>query len=413
MTSHEMFDGRVQVYKRGGRFWQCAARIEGQRFRESTKEESLELAKQVAEDWYLELRGKLRAGLIKKKEHTFASAADEYLREMKVLTVGVRSPKYIAYMELRLNKHILPFFASKGLSEVTRGLVQSYRVKRAEETIERTGKQPARSTMQQEIVHIRQILKFAEGRGWIPFVPSLSADHMRQTKKGRRAWFSPEEYNQLVNATRRRITEGKRPGYRPKYEQMHDFVLFAANTGLRPDESWNLEFRDVSVEHDHATNKTILVIDVRGKTGVGYCKSTDKAVFPFERGRERRIKALRKAHPEASQRELEALLAKEKVFPTFERAMFNAILDEEGLKLDRDGQRRTAYSLRHTYICMRLMEGAPIHMLANNCRTSPQMIEEHYAAHIKDRLDASLLNVQRPKRLKRPSQSDRSDTAPM
>jgi hypothetical protein len=44
------------------------------------------------------------------------------------------------------------------------------------------------------------------------------------------------------------------------------------------------------------------------------------------------------------------------------------------------------------------MEGASIHMIANNCRTSVQMIEEHYASHIKDRLDAAAINVMRPKR---------------
>lgn len=37
---------------------------------------------------------------------------------------------------------------------------------------------------------------------------------------------------------------------------------------------------------------------------------------------------------------------------------FNA--NELDLKADRDGQARTAYSLRHTYICLRLMEGADI-----------------------------------------------------
>jgi hypothetical protein len=44
---------------------------------------------------------------------------------------------------------------------------------------------------------------------------------------------------------------------------------------------------------------------------------------------------------------------------------------------------------------MRLMEGANIHQVANNCRTSVQMIEEFYAAHIKDRLDARAINVRR------------------
>ena len=48
------------------------------------------------------------------------------------------------------------------------------------------------------------------------------------------------------------------------------------------------------------------------------------------------------------------------LFPKTHRDLFNIILDEEGLKLDREGRPRTAYSLRHTYICLRLMEGADI-----------------------------------------------------
>jgi integrase len=428
MTTHDMFDGRLQLYKRpGGRFWQCAARVGGARFRETTKEELLDRAKDVAEEWYLGLRGKLRNGEVVKDERTFRLAAQNYLREMKVLAVGLRSPKYLQVMELRFNRHLLPFFGDKPLSAINRGLVQAYRVKRAEETIERTkmadapGKPPARSTMTQEIVHIRQVLKWAEGMGWIPFVPDLNPPYKTQGKKGRRAWFSPEEYAQLYTATRRRTQDDKRRGWRHRYEDLHDFVLFMANTGLRPDEAMRLELRDVKIEYDPATKQTILVIDVRGKTGVGYCKSTFRAVHPFERLKQRRQLELELA--EAEKKELTAykwnallearrkieddlksgrraprhqLSPSTRVFPRYSRSVFNDVLREEGLKFDRDGQVRTAYSLRHTYISTRLMEGANVHQIANNCRTSVKMIEEFYAAHIKDRLDAAAINVQRP-----------------
>ena len=79
------------------------------------------------------------------------------------------------------------------------------------------------------------------------------------------------------------------------------------------------------------------------------------------------------------------------------RELFNTILDEEDLKFDREGNRRTAYSLRHTYICLRLMEGADIYQIAKNCRTSVEMIEKYYASHIKTSLDAAAINVRRAK----------------
>jgi integrase len=217
---------------------------------------------------------------------------------------------------------------------------------------------------------------------------------MTQGKRGRRAWFSPEEYKQLYTATRKRITDGGRPGWKSHYEDMHDYVLFMANTGLRPDEAARIEFRDVAIEHDPATEQTILVIDVRGKTGVGFCKSMPGAVEPFRRLKARREKELNDALPPNAERQ--QLKPTDRVFRKFNRDMFNQILREEGLKTDRDGKQRTAYSLRHTYISTRLMEGANIHQIANNCRTSVKMIEEFYASHIKDRIDAGAINMKRP-----------------
>jgi len=89
--------------------------------------------------------------------------------------------------------------------------------------------------------------------------------------------------------------------------------------------------------------------------------------------------------------------------------MFNAILDEEKLKFDREGQRRTAYSLRHTYICLRLMEGADIYQIAKNCRTSVEMIEKFYASHIKNRLDTAAINTRRPKPRKKAKKAETHD----
>ena len=60
-------------------------------------------------------------------------------------------------------------------------------------------------------------------------------------------------------------------------------MLFMANTGLRPDEAANLQHRDVEIVHDEDMDEEILVIEVRGKRGVGYCKSTANAVTPYKR----------------------------------------------------------------------------------------------------------------------------------
>jgi len=47
---------------------------------------------------------------------------------------------------------------------------------------------------------------------------------------------------------------------------------------------------------------------------------------------------------------------------------------------------------------MRLLDGAHAYELAKNCRTSVEMIEKHYAVHLKNYIDASLINVRKKKR---------------
>ncbi|MBL8711260.1 MAG: phage integrase SAM-like domain-containing protein [Alphaproteobacteria bacterium] len=384
--THQILGGLVSVYRRErSSYWQCAASVGGRQWRVSTKSDSIALAKDFAEDWYLELRGKARAGILNSGK-TFQAAAEKFLDEYPVITHGQRSETWVAQYDQKLKAIILPFLGEKYLSEITAGTIQDYRIWRSKNC--KTGKPPSRSTMHQEIVAIRQVLKTAQRHGWIDHVPDLSMPYKTAGKVAHRAWFSPEEYKKLYEATRERASKPLNNRWKEECENFHDYILFMVNTGLRPDEAAVLELRDVAVETDEATGERILVIEVRGKRGVGYCKSMPGAVLPFNRTVKRKQLAEK---PNGI------------VFGKPQRELLNNILDELELKFDRDGQRRTAYSLRHTYICMRLMEGADIYQVAKNCRTSVEMIEKFYASHIKNTLDASAINVrkEKPKRAKK------------
>lgn len=406
MKSVDILGGKVQLYRRGNnRNWHCCAYMNGKQHRVSSKLANFEDAKLFAEDWYLELRGKSRAGLLKPNEKTFAQAAKQFLKEYTAITDGERSEKWVESYEIRLRLHLLPFFGNLGLSEVTSGKVQDYRVMRAGQagrqpkngTANGKVKPPSRSTIHDEIVTVRQVLKTAVRQGWLAHLPDLSPPYKTQGKIVHRPWFSPSEYKHLYK-TSREFAKNMEGRYKWNAEQMHDYILFLGNTGLRPDEVGNLQFRDISIVKHGETGERILEIEVRGKRGVGYCKSMPGAVPVFER-----LKSRPKPGPHIRLRKDEAAPAptlpssNDILFPTNNLKMFNRILDIAGLKFDRDGQARTAYSLRHTYICLRLMEGADIYQIAKNCRTSVEMIEKFYAAHIKNTLDAGAINVRKSK----------------
>ncbi|NJM91890.1 MAG: site-specific integrase [Rhodospirillaceae bacterium] len=261
---------------------------------------------------------------------------------------------------------------------------------------------PARSTLHDEIVTLRLVLKTAIRHAWLSHLPDLSPPYRTQGKITRRPWFSPEEYKQLYTATREHTKNGL-PRFKWNAEQVHDYILFMANTGLRPDEANNLQHRDVTVVQDRDTGERILEIEVRGKRGIGFCKSMPGGVHPYQRLRAR-------AKPEVADGAPTHPQPTDPVFPANHKKQFNRILDLTGLKFDREGNRRAAYSLRHTYICMRLMEGADIYQIAKNCRTSVEMIEKYYASHIKTRINAAAVNIRKQKTKKKKAGTEtRSD----
>ena len=344
---YTILGGKVHVYRRpNSSCWQCSTYLAGRNRRRSTKEDTLSKAKEVAEDWYLQLRGKLRSGEIK-NERTFREASDQYLREYDIITQGQRSKHYVRGLHERSANHLVPFFGHLGLSEITSGKIQEYRIHRHEESVAKHGKPPAYNTMHQEIVALRQTLKTAIRQGWLDRLPDLSEPYRSSPKISHRAWFSPEEYKQLYEATRKRAHEPKQARFKWECEQLHDYVLFSANTGLRPDEARRLQFRDVTIVEDEASEQTILEIEVRGKRGVGYCKSMTRSrasvraaesqAPPFPCLRSERQDWTQHHSNQAEEWRLPK--PTDLIFPKWQRELFKTILEEENLRVDRDGRR--------------------------------------------------------------------------
>src|SRR5215831_12339265 len=191
MARHEILGGLVQLFKRTrSRYWQCSASYRGRQFRASTQEEDLPQAKQYAEDWFLEIRGKSRAGLIEKREPTVREAAEAFTQEYDIITEGEISPKWVEGHQSRLRLHLLPFFGDFGVSRVTQDSAQEYRIYRLtgkkpgeeappeevpsiESAPHKPRKPPALSTLHDEIGTLRLVMQTAVRKRWLSHVPDL------------------------------------------------------------------------------------------------------------------------------------------------------------------------------------------------------------------------------------------------
>ncbi len=67
------------------------------------------------------------------------------------------------------------------------------------------------------------------------------------------------------------------------------------------------------------------------------------------------------------------------LFNKHHREAFKRLLRDSGLYWDGYGRKRDFVSLRHSHICFRILAREPIFAIARSTRTSPLMIEQHYA----------------------------------
>jgi len=137
--------------------------------------------------------------------------SEHFLSEYEIMTRGERSKQHVKRQYLRSSVHLVPFFGNMDISKITTGKIVEYRIHRHQQAIAKCGKPLAYSTMNKEIVTLRQTLKTATRHGWLDWLPDFSEPYRLASKISYRARFSPEEYEKLCEATGKRALEPKKP----------------------------------------------------------------------------------------------------------------------------------------------------------------------------------------------------------
>lgn len=364
---------------------------------ESTGETDLEEAKRYALDKYDDLR--LRA---KKKEPVKQlTFHDLYLiwwaeKRGKLEAVhyvkGRKGPSQrINWYEKHSKRYWLPYFGSMKLDEMTQAFVHgywqwrmTYWARASDEERKRHGnhaKVPAKKSMDMEQSALREIFGWANAMDIVHRMPIIENPFARQgIPPNRRPSFSRNDYVQLQEYMRRWVRgEGKndeRVNSAHKYNRqlLKHYITWLAETGMRTGEALQLKHRHIKVGVS-PNGYPILEIEVPKTTKTGarlvrshyflhthyleLCKLTshtapDDWVFCNMDGKKN-----------------------EGFYKTLPK-----MLEEAGLLLDENGQRRSAYSFRHYYAEQRFRELGYVtntfDMLATNMGTGRTQLESHY-----------------------------------
>lgn len=242
-------------------------------------------------------------------------------------------------------------------------------------------KEASPSTLKREASFLRSVFKHAVRKRILKQgdVPKLELPKV-PTKK--RAAFTKDEYHKLLAVSQQRLSDvtGNRKLVYERY-LLHNFIVIAAETGMRPIELFNLNWGHVE-GLEEAIRKPLgeqeITIFAQGK-GKGPQRLVPKrsAISGFES-----LRNACKTHFGALP------TANDPVFRNFYgkrlgclNSSLNQLLDASDLMYNGVGEKRSTYSFRHSYATWQLQKNPPvdIYSLAINMRTRVEMIELWYS----------------------------------
>lgn len=377
VEQHKKRDGRLHIIRHeGSRIYLWRAYFDGRYYVKSTKETNLNTAIKLAEDAYDSLRFNHASGGAPIHDRTWDDATRGMLEEQKMrVALKERAQTHVRDYEVKL-KVLDRFFHGKPLHAITYDCLEKYKAWRIvdSQTKPRFFKNTVISmkTLHQDFIVIRQTLKFAKRKEWISGLPDQPQIQVKATA---RPWFSHEDYRKLLKVSTARIQRSREHNEKAARQELHDFIIFLAHTGVRIGEALGIRRKDVKMWEGNSRNeKDRCFIRVKGKTGLRECIGMFGAVRVADR-----IYKRRNLDPD------------DKLFPTHNVRQFVALLNEAKLRYNSEGQRRDFKSLRHTFIMFRLLEGVDVFLLATNCGTSVKIISHHYGSHLTARMKSDEL----------------------
>jgi integrase len=382
--------GEVVLYKRGDSTrWQARFKLKDLKWhRVATKHINIQYAAEVACEAYDRARF-LFAENIPISSKRFDVAADLAVEEMRrQLAADVGKSVYNDYITV-ITKYLIPYFGKYNINTIGYEELQAFGAWREK----LMGRKPVASTVTTHISAINRVYDVAIERGWIAQqqVPKIKNTGAKGTA---REAFSKSEYASLTSYMVKWCEKGHTDKTKQMRQLLRDYVLILANTGMRHGtEAANLKWKDVAFIKK--ADEYYLQLTVSGKRGRRSLIARHQTEVYLER--------LYKRQPHLAKfATLEKLLEKKINEPVFKLASgevtknlagtFRVLMKESGLDKDREvKQKRTLYSLRHTYAHEVLMkERMDVYTLAKQMGTSVKMIEQHYG-HLNPALKADVI----------------------
>jgi integrase len=358
--------------------WQAHYKLENLKtwFRRSTDTADVKEASKIAERMWMKATFDLEEGR-PVTSRKFKPVAEIVLHRLEAeIAAGTAKPSARDYVSA-IKLYLIPFYGLYNVDGIKPAVISEFHVWRRD----KVGRELSGSAQNNHNAALNLIFDEAIERGY------LTAYERPMTKNtgvesDRRAEFSHEELEAMMKYAAKFILDGRTARTKIIRELLAIYVPFMAATGMRPGtEAEYLEWRHIDVEV--RDGQPILHFRLqRGKRGARNFVAHNSCWLLLER--------LRQLSPDLSSMTLEEVLKKKipkllfrlsdgSVPDNWNKPFRQWLEDSELLNCPVTGKERSLYSLRHYYATQRLLEGIPIHDLAEQMGTSVLMITKHYS----------------------------------
>ena len=363
------YPSKLVIYQlAASRFYWVRLYFNGKYHVESTRTESVKDAKAYAIKFYERILTTASGKHTTNRNKSFAIVGSDYMRSVE----HNATPSVYRTDFSRYKNDLLPFFGEQEIDTITNSEVSGF--------IKHLGTRDlSPASIKHFMVVLRKIMKHAIANDLmvnLPVFPKISG-RLQTTQK--RDYLTADEYDRVVKSAEQLAQQNTVVRGVPLTLEMKYLIQFMVNSFLRPSDLRVLR-------HIHVKKMTLdgdewlALSHPATKTTATEVQAMPASVFVYDRLLDFRKKS--GAKPTLNDFVFLPTYANRDTAMAVIARLFRKIVDHALIESSAD-KNITLYSLRHTSIMMRLVNGnVNTLMLARNARTSQAMIDKFYAAHL-------------------------------
>ena len=413
------FPNKLVIFKVPASKFYWVRYYDGKPIKRSTKTENKAEAIRFAKEFYESLLVNKKLGIsVNAKKTSFVVCAEQVIEADK--NKVKRKELAETYVNSQINiisKHIMTFFKNYEIGDIDYALLDKFKTYLYE-------KELAAGTIKINFVCLKKIFDYAQRNNLISASPLLPKV---KTVDNARGYFTLDEYKHLRRTTANLVgtiseviqTVGEGDNAVKKKlrnivitDEIKQLIPFMLYTFIRPTDIKNIKHKHIDIRSGDEGEYLFMPIPPSKKHSKPITSMPRATVF-YKKLRDARIRELR---DKSADKKAKIDISDEYLFmPQYENRsygyakiarQFDVLLAQSGLKISVDDDVRTLYSMRHTSLMYRLKYGAEINplKLANNARTSVEMLERFYLAQLESSEYTKDLHAKKKPRLrKKPS----------